>query len=86
MKFDLNGGANYTYISSPGAAPVEGSFNLDIPNQTLQINGANILGAEEPRGNPDALYKIISLTETELILYVDNNAGGTGWTWIFRTL
>jgi hypothetical protein len=86
MKFDLDGGANYTYASSPGATPVSGSFNLDIPNQTLQISGANILGAEEPRGNPDGKYKIISLTETELILYVDNNAGGTGWTWIFKPM
>ncbi len=52
MKFDLNGAANFTYYRGPGAAPVTGSFVLDVKNQTLQINGANILGAEEPRGNP----------------------------------
>jgi hypothetical protein len=84
MKFDLDGGANYTYVSAPGATPVKGSFNLDVDNQTLKINGANILGAEDPRGNPDGLYTIISLTETELILYVHNNGGGTGWTWVFK--
>jgi len=84
MKFDLDGGANFSYYSGPGATPQSGSFVLDVANQTLKINGANILGAEEPRGNPNGLYTIISLTEDELVLYVDNNDGGTGWTWIFR--
>lgn len=84
MKFDLDGGANFTYTSGPGEAPQMGSFVLDVKNQTLQINNGNILGAEAPRGNPDGLYTIISLTEEELILYVPNNDGGTGWTWIFR--
>lgn len=84
MKFDLNGAANYTYISGPGATPKVGSFNLDIVNKTLKINGANILGAEEPRGNPKALYKIISLTATKMILWVPTNGGGTGWTWVFK--
>ncbi|QTD38499.1 hypothetical protein JL193_04205 [Polaribacter batillariae] len=84
MKFDLNGGANFTYTSSPGATPVVSSFNLDVENQTLTIVGGNILGAQEPRGNPDGKYTIISLTETELILYVPTNGGGTGWTWVFK--
>ena len=59
-------------------------FTLQTKFTKVSINGANILGAEDPRGNPDGLYTIISLTETELILYVDNNAGGTGWTWVFK--
>ncbi|MCM4170342.1 hypothetical protein DHD32_02530 [Arenibacter sp. TNZ] len=84
MKFDLDGGANFTYYSGPDAAPQSGNFVLDVANQTLKINNANILGAEEPRGNPNGLYTIISLTEDELVLYVANNDGGTGWTWIFR--
>ncbi|WP_445738426.1 hypothetical protein [Mariniflexile sp.] len=84
MTFDLDGGANFTYISGPGATPKAGSFVLDVKNQVLKIINANILGAEEPRGNPNGVYKIISLTETEMILYVDNNGGGTGWTWVFK--
>ncbi|MDG3583453.1 hypothetical protein [Galbibacter pacificus] len=82
MHFDLDGAANYTYYSKPGATPQEGSFVLDVANQTLQVNGQNILGAEQ--GNPEGLYTIISLTEDELILYLSNNAGGTGWTWVFK--
>jgi hypothetical protein len=84
MSFDLDGAANFTYYSGPDASPVKGSFVLDVANQTLQINGANILGAEEPRGNPDGLYQIVSLTEDKLVLFVSNNAGNTGWTWVFR--
>ncbi|WP_339918412.1 hypothetical protein [Yeosuana marina] len=84
MTFDLDGAANFTYVSGPGAAPQVGSFVLDVANQTLQVNNANILGAEEPRGNPNGLYQIISLTDTEMILYVPNNGGGTGWTWVFK--
>jgi hypothetical protein len=84
MKFDLDGAANFTYYSGPDASPVNGSFVLDVENQTLQVNGANILGAEEPRGNPDGLYQIVSLTEDEMVLFVSNNAGGTGWTWVFK--
>ncbi|HUH46624.1 MAG TPA: hypothetical protein VLZ54_05675, partial [Arenibacter sp.] len=82
MKFDLDGAANFTYYSGPDAAPVAGSFILNVGKQTLKINNGNILGAEQ--GNPDGLYQIISLTGDKLILFVPNNAGGTGWTWIFR--
>jgi len=84
MHFDLDGATNFTYYSGPNASPVKGSFVLDLANQTLQINGANILGAEEPRGNPDGLYQIISLTENKLVLYLAFNADETGWTWVFR--
>ncbi len=84
MHFDLNGAANFTYYSGPDATAETGSFVLDVANQTLKINGSNILGAEEPRGNPDGFYQIVSLTEDEMVLFVSNNAGGTGWTWVFR--
>ncbi|WP_108422368.1 hypothetical protein [Flagellimonas amoyensis] len=84
MVFDLDGAANYTYYSGPSADPVEGNFVLSVTDQTLTVTGANILGAEAPRGNPNGVYTIISLTEDEMILYVPNNEGGTGWTWIFR--
>ncbi|MCM4164298.1 MULTISPECIES: hypothetical protein [unclassified Arenibacter] len=82
MQFDLDGAANFTYYSGPDASPQVSSFVLDVANQTLQINDGDILGSEQ--GNQDGLYTIVSLTEDEMILYVPNNAGGTGWTWIFR--
>lgn len=87
MTFDLDGAANFTYYSGADATAETGSFVLDVANQTLQVSGANILGAEmqaeAPTGNPNGLYQIIELTEDKMILYVPNNAGGTGWTWIF---
>jgi hypothetical protein len=84
MTFDLDGAANFTYFAGEGADAQTGSFVLDVENQKLIINGANILGAEAPRGNPDGEYEIVSLTEDELVLYVQNNEGGTGWTWVFK--
>ena len=86
MNFNLNGSANYEYFSDLDATPVTSNFSLDIDNQTLKINGGNILGSEEPRGNADSLYTIISLTDNELILYSQTNAGGTGWVWVFKTI
>lgn len=83
MTFDLDGAANYYHYTGPDAEPILGSFVLDVANQTLKINNGNILGAEQ--GNPDGLYSIIRLTEDEMILYLANNAGGTGWTWVFRS-
>jgi len=84
MKFDLDGAANYTYYANESAEGQLGSFVLDVANQKLIINNGNILGAEQPRGNPDGVYDIVSLTADELVLYVPNNADGTGWTWVFR--
>lgn len=83
MHFDLDGAANFTYQNSPDASGGLGSFILNVANQTLQVNGENILGAEEPRGNPNGLYQIIMLTEDKMVLYVPNNSDGTGWTWVF---
>lgn len=84
MKFDLDGAANFTYQSGPDADPVKSSFVLDVGNQTLQINGGNILGAVDCGANPSAFYNIISLTEDEMILFVSNAGCGTGWVWRFK--
>lgn len=84
MEFDLDGAANFTYYAGPDAAPVVGSFVLDVANQTLAVDGADILGAPDDYKSPNGVYQIMSLTEDELILYVPMNAGGTGWTWVFR--
>jgi hypothetical protein len=88
MKFDLNGAANFTYTKKPGEAPVKGSFVLNTKDQTIQINGANLLGNEGCAANKENFYKIISLTEDEMILYVPLATGDggcwTGWTWKFK--
>ena len=84
MTFDLNGGANFTYYPDNGAAPQNGSFSLNVPNQTLSISGAPFMGDNE-RGSPNDTYQIISLTETELVVYVPRTiAGDSGWTWVFK--
>ena len=83
MSFDLDGAANYTYYPDADAEGQAGSFVLDVANQKLIINDGNILGAEAPWGNPNAVYEIVALTEDQLVLYVPSNAGGTGWTWVF---
>ncbi|MBS0010020.1 MAG: hypothetical protein KFF49_01325, partial [Bacteroidales bacterium] len=88
MVFDLDGAANYTYYASPSADPEYGDFVLDVKNQMLNVNGPNILGGAATGwydiGNHDGVYQIIRLTEDELILYVSNNAWGTGWMWHFK--
>ncbi len=88
MKFDLDGAANYTYLDAPGGTPEVGSFVLDVKNQTLDVNGPNILGGGITGGydigNHDGIYQIIRLTEDEMILYVSNNSWGTGWMWHFK--
>lgn len=81
MKFDLDGGNNFTYYTDENAEGQSGRFILNVAKQQLEILDANILGAEN--GNPDGVYEIVSLTEDELILYYPN-AGDTGWTWVFK--
>lgn len=86
MKFDLNGGANYSYMSDAGATPETGTFNLDVTNQTLTVSGAPILGGQDGSRLPaDGVFQIISLTETEMILFTPETvAGDSGWTWQFK--
>jgi hypothetical protein len=84
MVFDLDGAANYTRYSGPDAEGETGSFVLDVENQTLTISGARLLGGTDDYRNPDGVYQIVSLTEDEMVLFTPNNAGGTGWTWVFK--
>ena len=85
MKFDLNGGANYTYYDNGGVAQ-EGGFVLDIPNQVLDFVGAPVLGGQDGLRLPaDGVFHIISLTEDELILWTPLTVGNdSGWTWQFK--
>jgi len=68
---------------------LEGSFILDVKNQKLKIKGAPILGND--RANPEGIYHVAVLTETELILYSTRTPDGpngnfTGWSWRFKPL
>jgi len=86
MTFDLDGGANFTYYATKTSEAVTGStWKISSDGSMLTIDGdAKILGNEEPRGSQSGEYIIISLTDDEMILYVNTNSGGTGWTWVFK--
>jgi hypothetical protein len=85
MKFDLNGGSNYTYYSDANSAGQLGKFKLSIVNQTLVVSGAPILGGQDGGRLPgNGVFDIISLTDTEMILHTEKTvAGDSGWTWKF---
>lgn len=84
MHFDLNGAANFTHYGDASSSANElGSFVLDVANQTLIVSGAKLLGADA--GNADGVYTIVSLTEDQMILYLNNSETyDTGWTFVFR--
>jgi hypothetical protein len=85
MHFDLNGAANFNHFATTTATPTKGSFVLDVANKKLILSKAPILGND--RAPADAVYTIISLTATEMILYAPKtNQGDSGWTWVFKPL
>jgi hypothetical protein len=82
MHFDLDGAANYTHYENPSAAAQEGNFVLDVTNQVLKVSGAPMLGYGA--GNADGIYKIVTLTEDQMVLYLSSSETyGTGWTFVF---
>jgi len=85
MHFDLNGAANYNHYETKTAAPTKGSFVLDVANKKLIISKSKMLGYAA--GNKDGVYTIVELTQTRMVLYLSNNeANGTGWTFVFKPL
>lgn len=83
MHFDLNGAANYAHYETTSATAENGSFVLDVANKKLVITGAKMLGSAA--GNADGIYSIVELTETKMVLYLNNSSTyGTGWTFIFK--
>ena len=85
MHFDLNGAANYNHYETTSATPTKGSFVLDIANKKLIISNSKMLGYAA--GNKDGVYQIIELTATKMVLYLSNNeANGTGWTFVFKPM
>ena len=88
MKFDLEGGFNYTREDGLDAAIESGSFVLNITEMTLQFVGANIPNYNDPNLSDDitstGLYKIKSINDYELVLWQNDATNGYGWTWKFK--
>jgi hypothetical protein len=83
MHFDLNGAANYNHYETATATPTKGSFVLDVANKKLIIKNSKMLGSAA--GNKDGVYSIVELTQTKMVLYLNNSETyGTGWTFIFK--
>lgn len=87
MHFDIVGGNNYWYYSSPDAEPVKGSFSMNVKDKILSLTGAPILGdishEAVQAGSADGRYEVKSITEDELILFVSSNGYDTGWVFKF---
>jgi hypothetical protein len=89
MVFDFEGGSiNYTYHQVAGDAGVKGTFVVDGVNNTLTIVNPYILDYNIDCTSPDAtatgVYKIMKLTDDEMVLWQDQNDGITGWAWSFK--
>lgn len=85
MHFDLNGAANYNHYETTTATPTKGSFVLDVANKKLIIDKSKMLGSAA--GNKDGVYTIVTLTDTKMVLYLNNSeAYGTGWTFVFKPM
>jgi hypothetical protein len=83
MTFDLNGAPNYNHYETASATPTKGTFKLDTKNRKLIIYKSKMLGYAA--GNKDGVYDIITLTDTKMVLYLNNNeANATGWTFVFK--
>lgn len=82
MTFNLDGAANYIYDDGNGNVS-NASFVLDTDNQKIIFNGESILGYDPERVSPDSVYDIVELSADKMVLFTSNNAGGTGWTWVF---
>ncbi|MBC7845256.1 MAG: hypothetical protein H7Y10_02035 [Flavobacterium sp.] len=85
MHFDLNGAANYNHYETKTATPTKGSYVLDVANKKLIITGSKMLGSAA--GNKDGVYSILTLTDTKMVLYLNNSETyGTGWTFVFKPI
>ncbi len=92
MKFDLDGGYNYTLILEDGSE-IKGSFLLDMEKMTLQIIDSHIPDYNEENCDPDVtatgIYEVKILEDGHLFLWQDQSAINPddydyGWAWEFK--
>lgn len=92
MKFDLNGGYNYTLIDEDGSEH-KGTFLLDMENMTLKIIDSHIPDYNEENCDPDVtatgIYEVKILEDGHLYLWQDQSTMNPddfdyGWAWEFK--
>lgn len=87
MEFDLNGGLNYVYHHIDGDSGVQGTFQLNTQDMTITITSPYILDHDidctTPTVTAQGIYHIMLLTDTEMVLW-QNQENGTGWSWSFK--
>ncbi len=90
IKFDLDGGSNFTYYESPTAAPVTGTtwvFNPDYTKLTLK-GPADLPGSYEGSGGYNVgqkgVYQIKEFSANRLVLFIPEAEWGSGWIWVFK--
>ncbi len=93
IKFDLEGGFNFTRYEVAGGNEEKGSFQFDPKNMTLTINNAHIPNYDDPNIDPAVVatgqYKIQVINDYELLLWQDVSALNPndydyGWAWKFK--
>ncbi len=92
MKFDLDGGYNYTYID-PDGNETKGTFLLDMDQMTLTIVNAPFPDQYEENCDPEVtasgVYQVKILEDDSLYLWQDQSAINPddydyGWAWVFQ--
>ena len=93
IKFDLDGGFNFTRYETAGGTAENGSFVFNAEQMTLKIVGAHIPDYNEENCDPDVtatgIYHIKVLSDTELLLWQDQSSINPdsfdyGWAWKFK--
>ncbi|WP_430815069.1 hypothetical protein [Carboxylicivirga sp. RSCT41] len=88
IKFDLDGGFNFTRFETKDVIAEEGSFTLDHEALTIKINNAAIPNFDDPNIDPDiaagGAYKIQVLSDYELLLWQEHPTMGYSWAWKFK--
>lgn len=92
MKFDLDGGYNYTFIATDGTETA-GTFLLNMDDMTIQFNDAPIPDQNEENCDPDVtasgIYEVKILEDGHLYLWQDQSLLNPddfdyGWAWEFK--
>ena len=93
IKFDLEGGFNFSRFETKDVLLEEGSFVLNIKDMTIKFVNANIPDYDEANCDPDMTatgeYHIKLLNEYELLLWQDQSLKNPddfdyGWAWKFK--